>query len=166
MFVQQPDTATEPQYKYISAEDFEEYGRWYAPHVAAFNPIPSGPLYHYTTGNSVIDIIRSGELRATQVACLNDSSELLYPIELLREKVDIMSKSPISLELGFLLKEIEDGRSATAIDTEGRFLACFSEDGTTSVSGAHTAAAKADMQSDSTHCIFGITNHRRQYWTR
>lgn len=129
MFVQQPDTATEPQYKYISAEDLEAYGRWYAPHVAAFNPIPSGPLYHYTTGNSVIDIIRSGELWATQVACLNDSSELLYPIKLLHDKVDIMSKSPISLEIGFLLKEIEDSLSATAIDTEGRFLACFSEDG-------------------------------------
>jgi hypothetical protein len=129
MFVQQPDTSTEPQYKYITTEDFAAYERWCAPHVAAFNPIPSGPLYHYTTGNGLIDIIRSGELWATQVACLNDSSELLYPIELLHSKVDTMSKSPISLEVSFLLKQIEEGLSASTIHTEGRFLACFSEDG-------------------------------------
>src|SRR5271169_1058115 len=70
MFVQQPDTATEPEYKYITTEDLAAYEHWCAPHVAAFNPIPSGPLYHYTTGNSLIEIIKSGELWATQVACL------------------------------------------------------------------------------------------------
>jgi hypothetical protein len=129
MFVQQPDTATEPEYKYITTEDLTAYALWCAPHVAAFNPTPSGPLYHYTTGNGLIEIIKSGELWATQVACLNDSSELLYPIELLRAKVCKASKSPISLEVGFLLKQIEEGLSAQTIDTEGRFLSCFSEDG-------------------------------------
>jgi hypothetical protein len=129
MFAQQPDIATEPEYKYITTEDLATYGLWCAPHVAAFNPIPSGPLYHYTTGNGLIEIIKSGELWATQVACLNDSSELLYPIELLVSKVCAKSKSPISLEEGFLLKQIEKGLSAPTIDTEGRFIACFSEDG-------------------------------------
>jgi|SRR5271165_4987554 len=101
MFVQQPDTATEPEYKYITTEDLAAYEHWCAPHVAAFNPIPSGPLYHYTTGNSLIEIIKSGELWATQVACLNDSSELLYPIGLLRAKVCEKSKSPSSLKWVF-----------------------------------------------------------------
>jgi hypothetical protein len=87
MFVQQRDSAKAPEYKYITTEDLAAYEQWCAPHVAAFNPIPSGPLYHYTTGNGLIEIIKSGELWATQVACLNDSSELLYPIELLQAKV-------------------------------------------------------------------------------
>jgi hypothetical protein len=129
MFVKQPDSATEPEYKHITKEDLAPYERWCAPHVATFNPIPSGPLYHYTTGNGLIEIIKSGELWATQVACLNDSSELLYPIELLQSKICTKSKSPISLEERFLLKQIQDGLSAATIDTEGRFLACFSEDG-------------------------------------
>src|ERR1700730_3543868 len=129
MFVQQPDTATEPEFKYITKGDLAAYALWCTPHVAAFNPIPSCPLYHYTTGNGLIEIIKSGELWATQVACLNDSSELFYPIELLRSKVNNMSRSPISLEAGFLLKQIEQGLSTPTIDTEGRFLACFSEDG-------------------------------------
>jgi Protein of unknown function (DUF2971) len=129
MFAEQPDSATEPEYKYITTEDLAAYEAWCAPHVAAFNPIPSGPLYHYTTGNGLIEIIKSGELWATQVACLNDSSELLYPIELLHSKVCQQSKSPVSLEVGFVMKQIEDGLSAQTIETEGRFIACFSEDG-------------------------------------
>ena len=36
----------------------------------------------------------------------------------------------------------------------------------TLVSGEHTVAAKADMQSNSIFCIFGITNHLRQYWVK
>lgn len=129
MFVQQPDTATEPEYKYITTEDLAAYELWCAPHVAAFNPIPSGPLYHYTTGNGLIEIIRSGELWSTQVACLNDSSELLYPIELLHAKICTKSKSPISPDVDFVLKQMEKGLSEPTVDTEGRFLACFSEDG-------------------------------------
>jgi hypothetical protein len=129
MFVQQPDTATEPAYKYITAEDLAAYERWCAPHVAVFNPIPTGPLYHYTTGSGLIEIIRSGELWSTQVACLNDSSELLYPINLLRSKVDEAATSPVSLEVGAVLQKIEEGLSEPTIDTEGRFVACFSEDG-------------------------------------
>jgi len=104
MFVQQPDTATEPEYKYITAEDFAAYARWCAPHVAAFNPIPTCPLYHYTTGNGLIDIIKSGELWCTQVACLNDSSEILYPINLLRSKVDKAARSQFPLRLALFFR--------------------------------------------------------------
>jgi len=95
------DTATEPQYKYITDADFAAYGVWCAPHVAAFNPVPSGPLYHYTSGNGLIEIIKNGELWSTQVACLNDSSEMLYPIELLRTKVKEKRAARITSEVEF-----------------------------------------------------------------
>src|ERR1700730_4233817 len=75
------DTPTEPEYKFITDEDSSAYEVWCRPHVVAFNPVPTSPLYHYTAGNGLIEIIKSGELWSTQVACLNDSSELLYPIE-------------------------------------------------------------------------------------
>jgi hypothetical protein len=123
------DTATEPQYKYITDADFAAYGVWCAPHVAAFNPVPSGPLYHYTSGNGLIEIIKSGELWSTQVACLNDSSEMLYPIELLRTKVKEKRAARITSEVEFLLERIDVGLTELQMNTEGRFLACFSEDG-------------------------------------
>ncbi len=47
---------------------------------------PTPPiLWHYTTGEALIAIVRSGALWATQVACLNDSSELLYGMRLARD---------------------------------------------------------------------------------
>ncbi len=129
MFAQRPDSAREPEYQYITGEDLEAYGHWCTPHVGVFNPMPSTPLYHYTTGNGLIEIIRSGELWSTQVACLNDLSELLYPIKLLHDKVRAKSASSISGEVDFLLKQIDQGIADPTIDTEGRFVACFSEDG-------------------------------------
>jgi hypothetical protein len=123
------DTPTEPEYKFITDEDLSAYEVWCTPHVVAFNPVPTSPLYHYTTGNGLIEIIKSGELWSTQVACLNDSSELLYPIEFLRTKVREKLKSSIATEVEFLLKNIDAGLTEPKIATEGRFIACFSEDG-------------------------------------
>jgi hypothetical protein len=122
------DNSVEP-YKYITDDDLAAYEVWCRPHVEAFNPLPPGPLYHYTTGNGFIEIIKSGELWSTQVACLNDSSELIYPITLLRPKVQAMSQSAVSREVGFLLTKIDEGLTEPKIPTEGRFLTCFSEDG-------------------------------------
>jgi hypothetical protein len=86
-------------------------------------------LYHYTTGQGLIEIIKSGELWSTQIACLNDSSELLYPVTLLREKIHAMLGSASSQQVEFLLKKIDEGLQEPKISTEGRFLTCFSEDG-------------------------------------
>ena len=122
------DTPTEPEHKYITNDDFAAYEVWCRPHIEAFNPLPSGPLYHYTTGHGLIEIIGSGELWSTQIACVNDSSELLYPITLLRERVHAMLGSTGS-QVEFLLKKIDEGLTEPKISTEGRFLTCFSEDG-------------------------------------
>lgn len=123
------DTETEPKYKYITQDDFRAYGAWCAPHVAAFNPMPTVPLYHYTTGSGLIEIVKSGELWSTQLSCLNDATELLYPVELLREKAHQRLKAPVTPRLEFLLKAIVAGLAAPQVATEGRFVACFSEDG-------------------------------------
>jgi hypothetical protein len=63
------------------------------------------------------------------VACLNDSSELLYPIDFLRTKVREKLNSSITSDVEFLLKRIDAGLTEPQIATEGRFLVCFSEDG-------------------------------------
>jgi Protein of unknown function (DUF2971) len=129
VFVQQPDSAVESKYKYVTEDDQIVYGNWCRPHLAVFNPTPSGPLYHYTSGSGLIEIIRSGELWSTQMACLNDSSELLYPIEFLHGKVRAKAKTSISREVDFLLRQIDQGLAEPTVDVEGRFIACFSEDG-------------------------------------
>ena len=50
--------------------------------VTAVQEMPS-MLYHYTSGDSLIKIIKSGTLWATQVSCVNDQTELHYGQSLL-----------------------------------------------------------------------------------
>jgi hypothetical protein len=118
------DAATKPPKKYM-----DEYKRWCARHAADFLPMLDGPLYHYTAGSGLIEIIKSGELWSTRAACLNDSSEMLYPIELLRRKVRERLESSVTREIGFLLKELDARLIEPTMGTRGPFVACFSEDG-------------------------------------
>lgn len=43
------------------------------------------PVWHYTRGQSLIDILRSGQFWTTHVSCLNDSTEINYGSNLLAE---------------------------------------------------------------------------------
>ena len=74
-------------------------------------------------------MIRSGEMWSTQLGCLNDASELLYPIELLQAKAKEELASSTMPAVTFLLERIVFGLAEPSILTEGRFVACFSEDG-------------------------------------
>ena len=78
------DTQT-PQY--LSLADKKRIGDFCAHHMQQFLTMPGGPLYHYTTGDNFIKIIKSGELWSTQAACLNDTTELIYAIEQFRQSV-------------------------------------------------------------------------------
>ena len=160
------DTGTEPKYNYITYEDLSAYRLWCEAHVAAFNPVPSGPLYHYTTGNGLIEILKSGELWSTQVACLNDSSELLNPIEWLYAKVREKLTSPTSSEVEFLLKQIDRGLSEPKIATEGRFLACFSEDGDDLSQWRAYGGERAATRFNSTRSTFVRFRTASRYWVR
>lgn len=42
-------------------------------------------VWHYTSGNALLNIVASGKLYATQVSCLNDSTEVRYGETLLRD---------------------------------------------------------------------------------
>jgi hypothetical protein len=57
-----------------------------APHQES-RSTTSGPLFHYTTGAKLIEIIQNGTLWATQAGCLNDEKEPLYSIERFHDRV-------------------------------------------------------------------------------
>jgi hypothetical protein len=44
-------------------------------------------VWHYTTGEGLIGIIESGSIYATQIACLNDNTEMRYSSSLLRKEL-------------------------------------------------------------------------------
>src|SRR5665213_2305324 len=65
-------------------------------------------LWHYTTGPGLLGIVESGQIFATQVACLNDSSETTYATELFKSAIKKASEALAPEDLGhILLKHIE-----------------------------------------------------------
>lgn len=89
-------------------------------------PLPAS-LYHYTTGAGLLGILGDAEIRATNIAYLNDSTEYLHSIDLLitagrhfdgqvpDEQQDLLSK------LWYRLSTL-DRREPPAV-----YVACFSE---------------------------------------
>jgi hypothetical protein len=95
MLVSSIDSPTEPTLKFVRSEDEIAYGLWLKPHVFRFSRTVR-PLYHYTTGTGLIEIIKSAELWSTQLSCLNDASEFLYPTGMVLNRVQLKLTSPVS----------------------------------------------------------------------
>lgn len=69
--------------------------------------IPDGIVYHYTSSEAFLNIIKNGRIRFTDVRYLNDKSETLFFVKKLIEFVEIKKNEyPVFLEVvSFLLKE-------------------------------------------------------------
>jgi hypothetical protein len=85
---------------------------------------PPGPIYHYTTGDNLIKIIKSGELWSTQAACMNDTKELVYAVERLAERAKLQK---IPGQLGPLWQAFDKFTLNPDATTAPIFLTCFSE---------------------------------------
>jgi hypothetical protein len=123
------DNPTPPKFKYIGDDDQAAYSTWTAPYINRFFPIHPPPLYHYTTGNALVEILKSGELWSTQLNCLNDASELLYTRARLRIRAEQKLASPLAPEIKSLLEKIVYELGHPLLGIWGWFVACFTEDG-------------------------------------
>lgn len=113
--------------KYITADDKEKIKGFLDHYARRFFAIPSGPLYHYTTGENLVRIIESQEIWSTQVSCLNDTKEAIYAVEQLHIRVKARLSSAHSPELGLLLKKLDELLSHPAVESSPAFVTCFSE---------------------------------------
>jgi hypothetical protein len=123
------DNPIPPVFKYVLNEDQDAYGRWGGLYIEKFFPVHPPPLYHYTSGNGLIEIIKSGELWSTQVNCLNDASEFLYTMARLQERAKTLLASPQPDDIKFLLETIITELKRPVRGALGWFVACFTEDG-------------------------------------
>jgi hypothetical protein len=123
------DNPTLPEFKYIRDEDQEAYVAWTSTHLGHFFPLGVPPLYHYTSGTGLIEIMKSGELWSTHLNCLNDASELLYIMSRILRRVEQKLASPLSPEVKFLLERITATLMTTKLGIWPWFVACFTEDG-------------------------------------
>jgi hypothetical protein len=90
---------------------------------------PVGELFHYTTGEGLIGILESGELWATQVSCLNDSSEIRYALSMLRGFfTDKVTDPGLDLDEKFVCERVVEDLSVDGALTSEWFVACFTEE--------------------------------------
>ncbi len=88
-------------------------------------------IWHYTTGDALLSIVRSGTIYATQVACLNDSSEVRYGEDLLKQAfLHIQTKESLPLEEASFLEQVlkPSAGDGTTNPTSDWFVSCFSKE--------------------------------------
>ena len=113
--------------KYISQADVAKIEGFLRHYAARFFLVPDGPLYHYTTGDSLIKILQSGELWSTQAACLNDTTELIYATEELHKRVKARLSVSRDPKVITMLKRLDEALISPNAETSPIFVTCFSE---------------------------------------
>jgi hypothetical protein len=84
----------------VLPEDIKEYDKVLTEQVKLLRSLdfPNDTLlWHYTNGAGLLGIIQSGTVFATQVSCLNDSSEIRYASSLFKKAL-----------LALLTKHVQD----------------------------------------------------------
>src|SRR5271167_915143 len=87
-------------------------------------------IWHYTTGDALLSVVETGTLYATQVSCLNDSTEIRYGAKLLRDA--FMNIQTDATEEKLLLERIikatvEEPAAPTNLPSAW-FVTCFSQE--------------------------------------
>lgn len=131
--------------KFVIDEDLKEIGDFCLHHIRSHVEIPPGPIFHYTTGAKLIEILRNGTLWATQAGCLNDEKELLYSTERLHDQVKARLADGTYPRSDLVLRAIGRLLDHPRPEVAGIFVSCFSENGTTLPNGGPTPAERAAM---------------------
>jgi hypothetical protein len=92
---------------------------------------PDLTVWHYTSGPGLISIIESGSIYATQVACLNESTEIRYAASKVREALTelLPTLTDGNPETQFVKTFIEGLTDTDSIPNNNRlpyFVSCFS----------------------------------------
>lgn len=116
--------------KYVLPEDQEKYAEFVKHHFFQLaSRRPFVPLHHYTSGANLISIIKSGEFWATQIACMNDSKELIHAIDLLQNAISERERLGVTDEFAILLAKMRKLLTGTSHEIASPFVICFSERG-------------------------------------
>ena len=112
---------------YIREEDRQEYRNFCLHHIRSFGrPLPP-EIWHYTTADGLIGILKSGQIWSTQVSCLNDTLELRYFGDLVHAAVRVWRAQNMNQALVPMLRLADEGLASRDFSTVGHFVACFSE---------------------------------------
>ena len=114
-------------FQHVRAEDIQEYQRFCIHHIRAFGRDLPAELWHYTDASGLVGILKSGQIWATQVSCLNDTLEQRHFGNLVHDAVKAhrrQNPDPLFEPLYRAADDLLENRDFT---TDGQFAACFSE---------------------------------------
>jgi hypothetical protein len=117
----------------VSAEEYEEYRKWVAAEYSRYDRsgTRTEPLWHYTSAQGAIGMITSGTIWATQMGCLNDTTELTHAPTVLRRVAETLTReAPTEAERAFFTGWLLNMQQPTGVAASSPFyVACFSEHG-------------------------------------
>jgi hypothetical protein len=117
-------------FEYVRQEDRDKYWKFcfelIKTHSLDRAEIPK-ELWHYTSADGLIEILKTGEIWSTQIACLNDRLEQHYFTDLVAQAVRLSRAQDGDRHLEVMLAVADKGLSNADFTTYGRFVACFSE---------------------------------------
>jgi hypothetical protein len=95
----------------VTDEEKKEYGEFLTKEIVdplgCLKVAGQEVIWHYTTGAALICIIETGVLHATQVSCLNDSTEVRYASNVFKSALlDLKTDKSIHDEEELFLAEI------------------------------------------------------------
>jgi hypothetical protein len=119
----------------ISPNERKEYQTFTAriiERLGSINFDPEMTVWHYTHGAGLLGVLQSGQIFATQVACLNDSTETLYAQRLYKAALGQAGKGYVGNPIVKTLvdhfeEEFKDDSTTAASSPSKFFVACFTE---------------------------------------
>lgn len=112
--------------KYVLPDDIKKYESFVLYHLKSSVNLPDGPLYYYTSGQTCINIIESGEIWSTQLSCLNDAKEFAFAVEDLLARLRLTQSGNTDPAVAMLLAAVENGLLNSQPEKIGLFVTCFS----------------------------------------
>jgi DUF2971 family protein len=118
----------------VLAEDTTQYNDLVISQIKELGCLAYEPetiVWHYTTGRGLLGIIESGTIYATQVACLNDSTEIRYALRLYHDALVLLQEKNIADAdahrfLGKVIETFADDPALPSHAPSRFFVACFS----------------------------------------
>jgi hypothetical protein len=114
-------------FKYIEDSDRAEYSNFCSHHIRTYGRAPVDQVWHYTTADGLIEIIKTGKIFATHTSCLNDTKEQRYFGDLLHAATKKLMLINKDTQLAILLRVACDSLERRYFSTSWHYVACFSE---------------------------------------
>jgi hypothetical protein len=112
----------------VTEDEKAKYTAFINGELAKTSRPPPAELYHYTSGEGLVGIIKSGDLWATHASCLNDAAELRHATRLIREWFQLYRQPRLKPDTAFICDRAITELSVDRAPTSEWFVACLSEE--------------------------------------